>query len=200
MSPDIQQCTWLHFQKRSISTSHLISVLTLWDTAGLNEGDVGTVPSCPCTKSLTSFPTRVSLLVFVIRGPHIKGSTQHNRMLFNKVICQNGVPSIVVVTGMENLAVWMAGGRRKRMLRRSGTTASLPLDTRVLQPRKGERQIMENSRTKTCTLNRGTGYCNVSIRQALVSVAGLSHPVVQNYSRHTIPWEVFHMREERSFD
>jgi hypothetical protein len=84
--------------------------LKLWDTAGLNEGDVGTVPSTDAIVSLyqllnqLSNSSGVSLLVFVIRGPRIKASTQHNWTLFKEVICQNGVPSIVVVTGMENLA------------------------------------------------------------------------------------------------
>jgi hypothetical protein len=84
--------------------------LKLWDTTGLNEDDVGTVPSTDAIVSLyqllnqLSNSSGVSLLVFVIRGPRIKASTQHNWTLFKEVICQNGVPSIVVVTGMEDSA------------------------------------------------------------------------------------------------
>jgi GTP-binding protein EngB required for normal cell division len=83
--------------------------LTLWDTAGFNEGDVGTVPSTEAMVSLYKLLNKlsnkngVSLLVFVMRG-RIKASTKLNWTLFNEVICQSDVPSVVVVTAMENMA------------------------------------------------------------------------------------------------
>jgi GTP-binding protein EngB required for normal cell division len=84
--------------------------VTLWDTVGFNVDNTGIVPETEAIVALykllheLSNAGGVSLLVFVIRGPHIKESTQHNWTLFNDVICNKGIPSIVVVTGMEGMA------------------------------------------------------------------------------------------------
>lgn len=77
----------------------------LWDTAGLNEGEGGTVPHQEAIAMLYRLLKRldngISLLVFVMRAPRMKDSAQPNWTLFHEIICQQKVPIIAVVTGLE---------------------------------------------------------------------------------------------------
>jgi hypothetical protein len=78
----------------------------LWDTAGLNEGDQGTVTLTNALKSLyallKSLEGGVSLLVFCMRGPRINDTAQKNWQLFHEIICQKEVPIAMAVTYLEN--------------------------------------------------------------------------------------------------
>lgn len=80
--------------------------LALWDTAGLNEGDQGTVTDMKAVASLykllKSLEGGVSLLVFCIRAPRINDAAHKNWKLFREVICRKEVPIVVVVTHLEN--------------------------------------------------------------------------------------------------
>jgi len=78
----------------------------LHDTAGLDEGQGGTVPKqdaiVQCYELLRKLHTGVSLLIFCMRGPRIKASCVQNWRLFWDIICQRRIPVILAVTGLEN--------------------------------------------------------------------------------------------------
>jgi tRNA U34 5-carboxymethylaminomethyl modifying GTPase MnmE/TrmE len=80
--------------------------LVLWDTAGLNEGDQGTVTDTEAVASLyrllQDLEDGVSLLVFCIRAPRINPAAHKNWILFREIICQKKVPIVMVVTHLEN--------------------------------------------------------------------------------------------------
>jgi len=78
--------------------------VTLWDTAGLNEGEVGTVAAKDAIvnlyKLLRSLESGLSLLVYCVRG-RIKASTFKNYVMFYHGLCQKNIPIVLVVTGLE---------------------------------------------------------------------------------------------------
>lgn len=92
------------------STAHHITVdgapYTFWDTAGLNEGDEGSVPGQQAMQNLRELirglEDGVSLLVYCIRGARYRDIIKVNYDLFTKIICQSTVPVVVAVTGLEN--------------------------------------------------------------------------------------------------
>jgi GTPase SAR1 family protein len=79
---------------------------TLWDTAGLNEGDAGSVPADAALDHLRDLVEKLhdglSLLVYCIRGSRYRDIIKVNYDLFTKIICQGEVPVVIVVTGLEN--------------------------------------------------------------------------------------------------
>ncbi|KAF8336741.1 P-loop containing nucleoside triphosphate hydrolase protein [Amanita rubescens] len=82
----------------------------LYDTAGLDEGQGGTIAKQDAIHDaivqlytlLRRLNTGVSLLVFCMRGPRIKESCVKNWRLFHEIICQRKVPIVLAVTGLEN--------------------------------------------------------------------------------------------------
>jgi GTPase Era involved in 16S rRNA processing len=82
------------------------STFRLHDTAGLNEGQDGTVPAKDALVNLYKLICRleggISLLVYCIRGPRVKDTTVKNYNIFYEAFCQKQVPIAVVVTGLEN--------------------------------------------------------------------------------------------------
>lgn len=79
----------------------------LWDTSGLNEGEHGTVPGEQAMKSLQDLVHRlkdggVSLLVYCIQGSRFRDILKENYDVFAGIICQDQVPIVVVITGLEN--------------------------------------------------------------------------------------------------
>ncbi|EKM77212.1 hypothetical protein AGABI1DRAFT_115387 [Agaricus bisporus var. burnettii JB137-S8] len=81
--------------------------MTLWDTAGLDEGDAGRVPKSDAIVQLYNLvrylSAGVSLLMFVMRAPRIKSAVPQNWKLFHEVICQLKVPIVIAITGLEDL-------------------------------------------------------------------------------------------------
>ncbi|OJA18650.1 hypothetical protein AZE42_11682 [Rhizopogon vesiculosus] len=79
---------------------------TIYDTAGLNEGDRGTVNRAAAMaalyKLITGMNGGINLLVFCMRGPRIKRATHENWKVFHEIICKREVPMVLVVTGLEN--------------------------------------------------------------------------------------------------
>jgi hypothetical protein len=75
----------------------------VWDTAGLNEGDNGNVPTREAFEKLSNLVQErgVNLLVFCMRGPRLKEISRVNYDLFWGIVCQGKVPIMVVVTGLE---------------------------------------------------------------------------------------------------
>ncbi|KDR80469.1 hypothetical protein GALMADRAFT_16684, partial [Galerina marginata CBS 339.88] len=92
------------------STPYLVNVngatqVRFWDTAGLNEGEHGTVPAVQAMKNLQDLVGNmqgVSLLLFCIRGSRFREIWKINYDLFAGVICQGKVPVVLLVTGLEN--------------------------------------------------------------------------------------------------
>jgi len=91
------------------SCPYLVSVrgktMRLWDTAGLDEGEAGRVPNSESIVRLYELiqslgSDGVSLLMFVMR-PRFKESTLKNWKLFHEIICQEKVPIVIIVTGLE---------------------------------------------------------------------------------------------------
>jgi len=79
------------------------TTFTIYDTTGLNEGDQGRVPHWDAIRGLYKLIRQlngVSLLVYCMRG-RVKENITSNWILFNKVICGEKVPIVVVVTGLE---------------------------------------------------------------------------------------------------
>jgi predicted GTPase len=78
----------------------------LFDTAGLNEWEGGKVSAKEAVvnlyKLICDLEDGVSLLVYCVRGPRIKDTTVKNYKLFYEALCQEQVPIVVAVTGLEN--------------------------------------------------------------------------------------------------
>ena len=78
----------------------------VWDTAGLNEGQQGTIPADVALGNLKSLIQNmgdgVSLLVYCIRGTRFRDILRFNYDMFTSIICQNKVPVVLVITGLEN--------------------------------------------------------------------------------------------------
>ncbi|KAF8844629.1 hypothetical protein BDN67DRAFT_962542 [Paxillus ammoniavirescens] len=82
------------------------SLFTIFDTAGLNEGDPKTINKSNAIRQLyqliTSLKGGVSLLLFCMRAPRIKDSQVQNWRLFQEIICAGKVPIAIIITGLEN--------------------------------------------------------------------------------------------------
>jgi len=95
-------CTFQSMRYRITIDGELYNV---FDTAGLNEGDLGTVSAQDAIIELyallKSLVTGVSLLVFCMRGPRIKDAAHKNWRMFHEVICRKKVPIVIAITGLE---------------------------------------------------------------------------------------------------
>ncbi|KDQ58357.1 hypothetical protein JAAARDRAFT_68872 [Jaapia argillacea MUCL 33604] len=82
------------------------TALRLWDTAGLNEADYGSVSSEQAMRNLHDLighlKDGVSLLVYCIRGTRFRDILQVNYEIFSRIICQGKVPIVIVATGLEH--------------------------------------------------------------------------------------------------
>jgi predicted GTPase len=79
----------------------------LYDTAGLNEAEAGTVSPEQAIENLQSLVTElktVNLLVYCIRGTRFRKIVADNYNIFCKTICGSDrkVPVVLVITGLEN--------------------------------------------------------------------------------------------------
>ncbi|KAK2465740.1 hypothetical protein APHAL10511_002284 [Amanita phalloides] len=94
------------FQSRCYTVDIDGMPFNLHDTAGLDEGQGGTVARQDAIIQLYTLlrrlDTGVSLLVSCMRGPRIKESCIKNWRLFREIICQMRVPIVLAVTGLEN--------------------------------------------------------------------------------------------------
>jgi len=102
VSSSVHGCT---FTSAQYAVTILGSAFNLYDTAGLDEGDMGTVPKNEAVaqlfRLLKSLDTGVNLLVFCMRGPRIKDAAHKNWRLFHEIICRNQVPIVIAITGLE---------------------------------------------------------------------------------------------------
>ncbi|KAG6868663.1 hypothetical protein C0993_012468 [Termitomyces sp. T159_Od127] len=81
------------------------SHFNVYDTAGLDEADEGSVPKREAVvqlyRLLKSLETGVNLLIFCWRAPRIKDNTYKNWRLFHEIICDCHVPIVLAITGLE---------------------------------------------------------------------------------------------------
>jgi hypothetical protein len=102
ISSGAKGCT---FESRAFEVNVCGMPTTLWDTAGLDEGEAGRVPKSDAIVQLyrlvRNLSDGVSLLMFVMRAPRIKTSVPANWKLLQEVICQKQVPIVIVITGLE---------------------------------------------------------------------------------------------------
>jgi hypothetical protein len=82
------------------------STFRVFDTVGLNEGTAGTVTAPKAIAGLYNLIAQlddgVSLLVYVMRAPRIRATTQKNYDLF-RMLCDGEVPIVMAVTGLEDM-------------------------------------------------------------------------------------------------
>ncbi|KAG6824926.1 hypothetical protein H0H92_005381, partial [Tricholoma furcatifolium] len=110
------------------SQSYLVHIggtpYRVYDTAGLDEPrNGGSVPKVDAIKHLYRLLQflnddlnghGISLLVFCIRAPRIRETTQKNWRLFHEIICHGQVPIVLAITGLEheeNMDKWWEDNR-----------------------------------------------------------------------------------------
>ncbi|KAG6868664.1 hypothetical protein C0993_012469 [Termitomyces sp. T159_Od127] len=90
----------------SISDTKSIEEIMVWDTAGLNEDENGTVPPEVAMDNLRQLVEKLgsglNLLVYVVRGWRLGKVMKPNYEIFVTGICQNKVPVVLVITGCED--------------------------------------------------------------------------------------------------
>ncbi|KAF7969664.1 hypothetical protein HWV62_26713 [Athelia sp. TMB] len=99
--------------------------ITLWDTAGLDEGPTGRVTALAAMKNIfkltsqLSESTGLSLIIYVVKGKLV-GNIVKNYLLF-KAFCDDKVPLALVVTGLDDVddkVAWW--GRNERYFKQAG--------------------------------------------------------------------------------
>ncbi|OAX32446.1 P-loop containing nucleoside triphosphate hydrolase protein [Rhizopogon vinicolor AM-OR11-026] len=119
-SPDAVACTTTH-------APYDVTIgeqgFRLWDTAGLNEGSEGVVPTATAKKNLTAFlrgldqADGVHLLIYCVRGARAVGALLTNYKIFSSVIGDSKVPIVIVVTCLEDfrpeMEEWWKRNNRK---------------------------------------------------------------------------------------
>jgi GTPase SAR1 family protein len=80
-------------------------LFTFWDTAGLNEGDLGRVPDMNAVVSLYHLLHKlkggVSLLVFCMKAPRVTEAGRKNWDLFCNLLCHRRVPVVLAITYLD---------------------------------------------------------------------------------------------------
>ncbi|KAF8662758.1 hypothetical protein AX16_001116 [Volvariella volvacea WC 439] len=93
------------FASKSYEADILGQKCNIWDTAGLEEAEKGTVPNTNAIVALYNLLRKlengVNLLIFCMRAPRISESAPKNWVLFNDIICNKKVPIVIVVTALE---------------------------------------------------------------------------------------------------
>lgn len=104
-SPDALACTTTH---APYDVTIGGQCFRLWDTAGLNEGSEGTVPAAVAKRNLTKFlrglnqEDGVHLLIYCVRGTRATKALRTDYKTFSAVIRDSKVPTIIVVTCLED--------------------------------------------------------------------------------------------------
>ena len=80
-------------------------LFTFWDTAGLNEGDLGKVPDMKAAVSLFHLLHKlkggVSLLVFCMKAPRVTEASRKNWDFFGNLLCDRRVPVVLAITYLD---------------------------------------------------------------------------------------------------
>ena len=96
---------------------------TFWDTPGLNEGELGSVPAQAAMASLCNLLREhsVNLIIYCVRGSRFTDIVRVNYDLFYDIVCEKKVPIVLVVTGLElegNTDDWWQ--RNKKTIKQMG--------------------------------------------------------------------------------
>ncbi|KAF5387392.1 hypothetical protein D9757_005716 [Collybiopsis confluens] len=77
-----------------------------YDTPGLNQGSMRPFSTADALRSLYhllhSLKDGVSLLVYCVRGPRVTGSLERDYKILYDGVCQQHVPIVMIVTGLED--------------------------------------------------------------------------------------------------
>jgi GTP-binding protein EngB required for normal cell division len=106
ISGDAAGCTF-RYQSHSVEISG--QTFVLFDTAGLDEATVGTVPAAKAEEDLKNLlralrgtSDGISLLIYCVRSMRVHRAQTRNYHIFYSAICRKKVPIVVVITGLEN--------------------------------------------------------------------------------------------------
>jgi len=106
VAPTASSARGCTFQSQRYQVDFPDSSFHIYDTAGLNEGETGSVPSADAIiqlySLLQSLDTGVNLLVFCMRGPRLRSVAHDNWRFFQDIVCQKKVPIVLVITGLEH--------------------------------------------------------------------------------------------------
>ncbi|KAL4079871.1 P-loop containing nucleoside triphosphate hydrolase protein [Scleroderma yunnanense] len=128
VSPDVEGCT---MQSKEYSFTVGGVVVSIWDTVGLEEPEMGANGYLPAIEKAYSLIQRlrvaggIDLLLFCIRGNRVTMTTQSNYRLFYEVLCGQNVPIALVITHLEREVVmedWW--DRNKRSIEKYGIKCS----------------------------------------------------------------------------
>ncbi|KAF8553106.1 hypothetical protein OG21DRAFT_1485691 [Imleria badia] len=156
-SNDAFGCTFQH-QRYHITLDKM--TCALWDTAGLDEGDQGTVPSKLAEDNLRELMRAlehsggIHLIIYCIRGSRLTKALKRNYDLFYVMVCRKKVPVALVVTGLEHrkdeMETWWTAN--EATLRRNGMrfdahacVTTLDLEDNVIQQRRSDSQLLLRS-------------------------------------------------------
>ncbi|KAF9003089.1 hypothetical protein BDQ17DRAFT_1356631 [Cyathus striatus] len=110
ISSSADSCT---LKSKPYDIAHCGISYRIHDTAGLDEGEAGRVPTSEAIiqlyQLLENLSDGVSLLIFCMRAPRIKDSAHKNWRLFHEVMCKKRVPICITITGLEqeeNMDSW----------------------------------------------------------------------------------------------
>jgi GTP-binding protein EngB required for normal cell division len=176
VSNEASGCT---FKNASYEATIDNTTFVIYDTAGLNEGDQGRVPHFKAIQELYTLIRRldgVSLLIYCMRG-RVKENSSANWILFNQVICGGKVPTIAVVTGLDDLTdpdAWWRNERNQAAFRSCkikpnavGCVVSFPgllgeyEDVYAKSQEKLRRLIMENHLRKPWSQEKEKWFANI---------------------------------------
>ncbi|KAF8645387.1 hypothetical protein AX16_007889 [Volvariella volvacea WC 439] len=93
------------FESHCYQISFFGQTFNIFDTAGLEEAEKGTVPNTQAIVRLydlmRSLEDGVNLLIFCMRAPRLSESAPRNWALFNDIICNGKVPIVIAITALE---------------------------------------------------------------------------------------------------
>ena len=129
----------------------------LWDTAGLDEGSEGTVPSKLAENNLRVLMGRladsggINLIVYCIRASRLKRALKRNYDLFYVTVCRKKVPVALVVTCLEGqsgkMETWWT--MNETTLRKSGMrfdahacVTTLNAEDHLIQERRSDSRML----------------------------------------------------------
>jgi len=100
---------------------------TFWDTPGLNEGELGSVPAQAAMTNLCDLLREhsVNLIIYCLRGSRFTDIVRVNYDLFYGIVCEKKVPIVLVVTGLEqerNMDDWWQ--RNKKIIKQMGMASA----------------------------------------------------------------------------
>lgn len=162
-SPDARGCT---FTSRPYDLSLAQADGTqkhyrIWDTAGLNEDEAGTVTPMQAIHNLLKLAEetrgRLHLLVYCIRATRYHDVIKDNYNLFYKFVAQQQVPIVLLITGCENferMDKWWE--ENKSVFGKYGLTFDgVGCITATRGKWKGKEWIYEEQYEESCELAKG---------------------------------------------